>query len=302
MSNKLVILLIALNALILLAFVWLIGALTGMNIKESAVAAAEKVVRERLDAATLTAEPTLAAPVTLAQPVAQTTPRPLGTEAVAQPAEAPLAAPVAPATDTATEIEPPQRGYVAREEVLHRDDQIAAYIESAFAQPAAASATDADYAAAVVTLKRASEQPRRTPEVPRDAAVAQPVRIANEKKTDHYNKIDVSQRAAPDAGTAPSIEQRLEQAAALAVDDAVLAPATTAPEEPGRLYLYALDEEVRERVNEARTVIVERGDTLWKIAARAYGDGNLYPKIFAANPQLRSPNQIEVGDVLRVPL
>ena len=47
---------------------------------------------------------------------------------------------------------------------------------------------------------------------------------------------------------------------------------------------------------------VKKGDTLWKIAERYYGDGSLYTKIFEANRDiLKDPNVIKVGQKLRIP-
>jgi nucleoid-associated protein YgaU len=47
---------------------------------------------------------------------------------------------------------------------------------------------------------------------------------------------------------------------------------------------------------------VKKGDTLWKIAKEAYGDGNLYPDIFKANQDtLSDPDKIQVGQKLRIP-
>ncbi len=54
--------------------------------------------------------------------------------------------------------------------------------------------------------------------------------------------------------------------------------------------------------NESRTIKVNRGDTLWRIAVRAYGNGFEYPHIYAANPHLTNPNLISTGEILRVPL
>ena len=47
---------------------------------------------------------------------------------------------------------------------------------------------------------------------------------------------------------------------------------------------------------------VVKGDTLWKIAERYYGDGNLYTNIFEANRDiLNNPDAIKVGQKLRIP-
>ena len=47
---------------------------------------------------------------------------------------------------------------------------------------------------------------------------------------------------------------------------------------------------------------VKSGDTLWKIAKEAYGDGSLYPEIFKANQDILSdPDKIKVGQMLRIP-
>jgi nucleoid-associated protein YgaU len=48
--------------------------------------------------------------------------------------------------------------------------------------------------------------------------------------------------------------------------------------------------------------IVEKGDTLSKIAEKYYGDPNLYPQIFEANQDiLKDPNIIQIGQKLRIP-
>ena len=47
---------------------------------------------------------------------------------------------------------------------------------------------------------------------------------------------------------------------------------------------------------------VEKGDTLWAIAAKTLGDGARYEEIFEANkPMLRHPDKIYPGQVLRIP-
>jgi len=67
-------------------------------------------------------------------------------------------------------------------------------------------------------------------------------------------------------------------------------------------YTQEITKEVVYRENEMRIIIVKKGDTLSKIAKRAYGDYTGYKKIFAANPEIiENPNQIYVGQRLRIP-
>ncbi|MDX3187346.1 Gmad2 immunoglobulin-like domain-containing protein [Streptomyces sp. MN03-5084-2B] len=48
--------------------------------------------------------------------------------------------------------------------------------------------------------------------------------------------------------------------------------------------------------------IVVSGETLWGIAAKYYGSGNLYHRLVAANPgTIPNPNVIHPGDLVRVP-
>lgn len=47
---------------------------------------------------------------------------------------------------------------------------------------------------------------------------------------------------------------------------------------------------------------VKSGDTLGKLAKDIYGDAKLYPRIFDLNKdQLKNPDQIKVGQVLKLP-
>ncbi len=46
---------------------------------------------------------------------------------------------------------------------------------------------------------------------------------------------------------------------------------------------------------------VRRGDNLWNICKRYYGDPWYYPELFKANPQLRSPRLIMAGTKLNIP-
>ncbi|MEG0687167.1 MAG: LysM peptidoglycan-binding domain-containing protein [Hungatella sp.] len=54
-------------------------------------------------------------------------------------------------------------------------------------------------------------------------------------------------------------------------------------------------------VTENKTHTVGKGDTLWGLAKKYYGNGAMYPKIVAANPSIRNPNLIYDGQVLTIP-
>jgi len=67
-------------------------------------------------------------------------------------------------------------------------------------------------------------------------------------------------------------------------------------------YEIAIKRELQVRSNEMRIIVVQKGDTLSKIAKKAYGNRDAYTKIFTANPEvLKNPNQIFVGQRLRIP-
>jgi len=73
-------------------------------------------------------------------------------------------------------------------------------------------------------------------------------------------------------------------------------------ENPASDYSTAIKKEVVFRTNEMRIIIVQRGDTLSRIAKKAYGNSDAYPKIFSANPEIiKNPDQIFVGQRLRIP-
>lgn len=47
---------------------------------------------------------------------------------------------------------------------------------------------------------------------------------------------------------------------------------------------------------------IQKGDSLWKIAKKYYGDGNKYPKLFEANREvIKDPDKIYPGQQIRVP-
>lgn len=55
-------------------------------------------------------------------------------------------------------------------------------------------------------------------------------------------------------------------------------------------------------VGEPRFHTVAKGDTLWAVAKKEYGDGSKYMVIYEANtPMLSHPDKIYPGQVLRIP-
>ncbi len=67
-------------------------------------------------------------------------------------------------------------------------------------------------------------------------------------------------------------------------------------------YTSSLTNEVSTRKDAMRILVVRPGDTLSKIAQRAYGSAMAYQKIYEANPNLiNNPNKIYVGQKLRIP-
>lgn len=54
--------------------------------------------------------------------------------------------------------------------------------------------------------------------------------------------------------------------------------------------------------NSGKTYVVKKGDTLWKIAKKFYGDGSKYTKIYNANKKiLKSAKNLSIGQVLTIP-
>lgn len=141
--------------------------------------------------------------------------------------------------------------------------------------------------------------------------------LAELSSDDAVNVNEMQARAASAISTFKPIDVNAPQVAnqnALAQDDAVEENSggsaavgnnkqpPSAELSPGeKAYLDLLKSASAERANEIRFIRVRRGDTLWKISRRAYGSGFKHKQILKANPHLKSPNDITVGEYLRVP-
>jgi len=68
-------------------------------------------------------------------------------------------------------------------------------------------------------------------------------------------------------------------------------------------YTQSISKEITVRSNEMRIIVVKKGDSLSKIAKRAYGSYDSYIRIFEANPEIiKNPNEIFAGQRLRIPI
>ncbi len=98
-----------------------------------------------------------------------------------------------------------------------------------------------------------------------------------------------AQTAPAQAAPAPTAAPAQPQTQVASARTTTVAATTAAPAAPAP-------------VADSTYVMVQKGDSLWKIAAKAYGDGSKYQKIFEANrPMLTHPDKIYPGQRLRIP-
>ena len=125
--------------------------------------------------------------------------------------------------------------------------------------------------------------------------------IITEEAVDYFNKVDISeQRSQPAERSAPlSLAQKISM---LVSDDVAETAGVTVNNTNQDEFIASLQTGSEERSNETRIITVKLGDSLWKIAVRAYGSGYEFPRIYKANPHIKNPNLIRIGEKLRVPL
>lgn len=97
--------------------------------------------------------------------------------------------------------------------------------------------------------------------------------------------------------TAPATPASPATPAAPDVAAAPAAPAAEAPAAPGPVTIQQ-----EPLTPSAGSVIIRRGDTLWQISRRTYGQGVRYTTIYLANQQqIGDPNKIAPGQIFNVP-
>lgn len=100
---------------------------------------------------------------------------------------------------------------------------------------------------------------------------------------------------------APSPDQNAPAEAATQPAPSVQ-PAPAAPQETAEAAAAPKTIEQAPLTESRNSVIIRRGDTLWQISRRVYGQGVRYTTIYLANSnQIRNPDLIEPGQVFQVP-
>ena len=117
-------------------------------------------------------------------------------------------------------------------------------------------------------------------------------KVENGAKVDHYNKVVVKKSA-----------NNYDELANLSMQIGDIVSNMDAKKDKSSDYTSSIQKEVSTREAEMRVIVVKSGDTLSKIAKRAYGKAMEYRRILEANPDLiKNPNNIYVGQRLRVPM
>lgn len=78
--------------------------------------------------------------------------------------------------------------------------------------------------------------------------------------------------------------------------------ATIRPVEPRRPVASLSSSLTAPSDSSATTILVQQGDSLWRLAQRHFGHGYLWPQILAANPSIADPNQLRIGASLNLPV
>ena len=117
----------------------------------------------------------------------------------------------------------------------------------------------------------------------------------SKKQVDVYNKVNVQNVKGEDSLSQLSTQITNE------IEDAKVSSTTTTTNEEDKEYSADIKKEVVFRKKEMRIIIVKKGDTLGKLAKRAYGNVMDYKRIYKANPEITRPDRIYIGQKIRIP-
>ncbi len=151
------------------------------------------------------------------------------------------------------------------------------------------------------TVKSRAEVPFTVPASPPLAVAGAPVGRATDSA-------GTTAPAAPRASDAPASQAERAPAAGSVVaglqpgGSRTAAPQSAGPRPAGAGTAIVLADPGQVVVPEVNTAIVARGDNLWRISKRVYGQGLRYTVIYGANtPQIRNPDLIYPGQVFVLP-
>jgi LysM repeat protein len=122
-----------------------------------------------------------------------------------------------------------------------------------------------------------------------NVSLSENTKVDNDKKqVDVYNKVNLQDISGED-----TLSQLSDEINAVTEEKVNTDTADT--------YTSSLKKEINVRQDEMRIIVVRKGDTLGKIAKRAYGNVMDYEKIYRANPEVTRPDRIYIGQKLRIP-
>ncbi|MFN4272735.1 MAG: LysM peptidoglycan-binding domain-containing protein [Aliihoeflea sp.] len=224
-------------------------------------------------------------------------------------AVAPPAVPQTPLADEEAEIASEEPAEAAQEEEIAEVETTAPSSEEAAAEEPAApaesevaaaeeveAASEDDIAEADISAPSATEGAADEPAMPAESEVAadEPAMLAQEEVTEAEATDPAPSEIAAEEPVAPAETE-------VATDEQ---PAVSAePETEQMAAVEPIDETVSpalQRVDGA--VIIRRGDNLWRISRRVYGQGIRFSTIYLANQdQISNPDRIWPGQVFTVP-
>jgi len=127
--------------------------------------------------------------------------------------------------------------------------------------------------------------------------VTEDTKVENsDKQIDVYNKVNVENTTTDiDTDTLSKLSDEINSVITKG------STSETTSNNTDKIYTESLKDEVDVRKNEMRIIVVREGDTLGKIAARAYGNASEFKRIYEANPEITRPDHIYIGQKLRIP-